>query len=68
MGDRRSEPPGNYDRKDIGFLSNANPDPLKIIKHIMFDHHWPTFSVFGIPSTKEKVVRVGPPLTKPLFD
>ena len=36
-------PPKNY--KNIGFLSNAGPDPLKnhkITKHSMLGHHWPT--------------------------
>ena len=36
-------PPMKY-RKNIGFLSNTGPDPLKIIKHSsqhsMLGHHW----------------------------
>ena len=43
-GDRGSGPPlENY--KNIGFLSNTGPDPLKItklpIQHSMLGHHWP---------------------------
>ena len=73
-GDRGSGPPlENY--KNIGFLSNIGPDPLKItklpIQHSMLGHHRPARDTpfkcvnSGIShQTKKKVVKVGPTLTK----
>ena len=43
-GQRSGPPLENY--RNIGFLSNTGPDPLKIkklpIQHAIFDHHQPT--------------------------
>ena len=73
----RTPPLENY--KNIWFLSNTGPDPLKITKipsqHSMLDHHRTTSEtplkvIFGssIPSStkkkKKNVFKFGPPLTK----
>ena len=62
-GDRVSRPPLK-NHKNIGFLCNTGPDPLKITK--LLSQH----SMLGLyppppPSTKKKnVIKFGPPLTK----
>ena len=67
-------PPPLKNRKNIEFLNNTAPDPLKITKlpskHSMLGHHWHASEMpikwrfAGGPIKAHLFVKVGPPLTQ----